>query len=1209
MVDLGAQDIIIGIKWLRRFKVKLDPAQNCLLWPTEYPPTPHFAKEILLSYDSGKVQQTATDHHRDMVRRDRELAINEKRSQQGKVTYLGWYPAQPILNIIEKDVRDPTPAVYRNPSDSYPSHVRPVQICEISANAFHFQMKRPENEFFQTSLYEIDRILLDRTLEEDEDTAQLIKEKLPRAYESFRDVFSKTASDQLPPHRVYDHKISLEQPLPNHFSPLYRQSTAELLATKEYLMDNLNKGFIVNSDYPFASPILFVAKPGGGLRFCIDYRKLNELTRNDPYPIPRIDELISRVSKAKIFTKLDIRQAFHRIRMDPESENYTTFRTRYGSYKCKVLPFGLCNGPATYQRYMNDVLMDYLDNFCMAYLDDILIYSEDVRDHEAQVAKVLVRLREAGLQADIKKCEFGVERTRYLGYILTTKGVEVDPEKVEPLRNWVRPSTVTGVKSYLGFCGFYRQFIRNFGKIAQPLTTITRPSEPFVWTEECTEAFEELRRQLLAIQAIYHFHPELPTKLETDASDGVIAGVLSQEHENSVWRPLGFYSHVLVGAETNWEIHDKEMFAIVEAFKRWRPELMSTQSQVRVYSDHRSLEYFMSTKVLTSKQVRWMEYLSDFNFKIMYTAAKNNQKADILSRREQDIRIQDQVKLDSRSRVLLGPSRLDNRINTELAQVFVECKPMIVSSTEPSPEPVRDDPDLVEQLKNQNRDSFQELRQTLPSGYTIEDGLLLYQGRLVITRNTSLCTRLIQEVHAQPSSARCSGLKTYQLLAASYYWFGMSSDCRRFVRNCIACKHAHSNQSKQQGLLQPLPIPDYPMQHLCMDFKEFPKDKHGYDNILVFIDRLSKVSVSIPCHKDIDSRGMATLFVKWIYRFGHTPESIVSDRGPQFVSSFWKEFCRIIGVRIKLSTAYHKETDGQTEIMNKYIDQRLRPYINYYQDNWSELIPLMDRAQATLPHSSIGMTPYQLKFGREPRNSWDWQTPKPTTPLEKLNYKDAILMAERAKDAWELAKSNMEQAQERMRTSTNRHRRPPDFTVNDKVYLSTKNLKISRPSWKLANKWEGPFKIIEQVGNSYRLELPKGSTIHDVFAPELLLKDPNDPLPGQASEKPQGEIIAGEEEWELKEILAVKLVRKVLKYQASWVGHDPDTQWYPASNFMGSPHKVREFHDRYPDKPGPPRKLSEWILTWEAGRDNYDELADDRPLAKSKGVRFGGSKE
>jgi transposase InsO family protein len=292
-----------------------------------------------------------------------------------------------------------------------------------------------------------------------------------------------------------------------------------------------------------------------------------------------------------------------------------------------------------------------------------------------------------------------------------------------------------------------------------------------------------------------------------------------------------------------------------------------------------------------------------------------------------------------------------------------------------------------------------------------------------------------------------------------------------------------------------------------MDYKDFPKDKHGFDRILVFIDRLGKDSVTIPCHQDIDARGTAQLFIQWIYRFGHTPETIVSDRGAQFVSSFWKEFCRIIGVKIKLSTAYHKETDGQTEIMNRYIDQRLRPFVTYYQDNWSELIPLIDRAQISLPHESIGMAPYQLKFGMEPRNSWDWKTPKATTPLEKLNYADAKKLAQRMEQAWKIAKGNMQAAQDRMARATDQKRRPIDWEVGEEVFLSTKNLKSHRPSRKLANQWEGPFKILEKVGHSYKLELPAGSQIHDVFAPELLFKDPKDPLPGQETPKPPPEVI------------------------------------------------------------------------------------------------------
>jgi hypothetical protein len=366
----------------------------------------------------------------------------------------------------------------------------------------------------------------------------------------------------LPPHRSYDHKIVLEAENNLGYSPLYKMTAKELETTKQYLVDNLNKGFIAPSQSPFAAPVLFVKKADGSLRFCIDYRKLNQITRKDRYPLPLIDETLARISKAKIFTKLDIRQAFHRIRMDPDSEELTTFRTRYGSYKCKVLPFGLTNGPATYQRYMNDVLFDYLDDFCTAYLDDILIYSDSELEHTEHVRKVLQRLRDAGLQADLKKCEFHVTRTKYLGFIVSTGGIEVDPEKVSVVRDWKPPQTVRGIQSFLGFCNFYRRFIRDYGVIAKPLVQLTKTNVPFRFDKACWDAFEELKSRLTSSELLRHYDPEKQSMIETDASDGVIAGVLSQQHGEE-WYPVAYFSKTMLPAECNYKIYNKEMLAII----------------------------------------------------------------------------------------------------------------------------------------------------------------------------------------------------------------------------------------------------------------------------------------------------------------------------------------------------------------------------------------------------------------------------------------------------------------------------------------------------------------------------------------------------------------------------------------------------------------------------------------------------------------------
>lgn len=300
---------------------------------------------------------------------------------------------------VKKRTRRKLKSQRRKPTETDPTPYKVVDICEISANAFYYMIKRPTNKFFITSLYKLNRQIekSQQRPSKSQEVEDLIKKKLSEKYKIFRITFSKTVFDTLPPHRIYDHKIELEGPLPNFYPPLYKRSTEELKAVKDYLLENLDKGFITSSQSPFASPTLFVKKPNGELRFCIDYCKLNALTRNDPYLIPRIDEILGRLQKAKVFTKLDIRQAFHRIRIYPDSVEYTTFRTRYGSYKCQVLPFGLTNEPAIYQRFMNDILIDYLDDFCTAYLNDILIYSEDLSQHTEHVKKVLRRLNEAEL--------------------------------------------------------------------------------------------------------------------------------------------------------------------------------------------------------------------------------------------------------------------------------------------------------------------------------------------------------------------------------------------------------------------------------------------------------------------------------------------------------------------------------------------------------------------------------------------------------------------------------------------------------------------------------------------------------------------------------------------------------------------------------------------------------------------------------------------
>ena len=1274
IAPLGKHDIIIGRKWFDYFKVNLAIADRKLLWPASLPSSYFFDKLIEVTRTSMTPQNVNPYHQSDAIRRDNALEkeintsitppftlnpINLSPAGRGidltkAKTLPPWKPTLGRHNYADerqrqelnmqamlKDTFQPSfSSILKNPLFKKPSASLPApeqNLYEISTVAYDLLSRRKDNNAFAVSLDELDSLIANKQEQDLHVNAELLTlnaahQSPPSAidytpdnhlvenamdqwpqYSDFKDVFSKEASDQLPPHRPHvDHRIELTQENSLQHSPLYRMTTEELLAVKQYLLENLHKGFITASSSPFASPVLFVKKPDGGLRFCIDYRKLNNLTKKDQHPLPLIDETLARISGAKIFTKLDIRQAFHRIRMSPESEELTTFRTRYGTYKCKVLPFGLTNGPATYQRYMNTVLFDYLDNFCTAYLDDILIYSENIIEHETHVKLVLQRLREAGLQVDIKKTEFHVTRTKYLGFIISTGGLEVDPEKISAIINWQFPHSVRGVQSFLGFCNFYRRFIKDYSRIASPLHELTHKDANFSFSPDCIKAFQQLQELLTTAPLLMHYNPALPTQVETDASDGVIAGVLSQQHPPGIWKPIGYFSKTMSPAELNYQIHDKELLAIVKSFQQWRADLARTNTVVRVWTDHKALEYFMSTKQLNQRQARWAEVLAEFYFSIAYRPGTKNILADTLSRREQDVIPQEALSKSSRTQALLRNNQLDPEIVQQLPEVIAPVNPGLVPPSTPTPSIGGHIPlDLIDRILTLNKESpslSDDRSKALRGdpGWCTQEGLTIYQGRLIVPEDENLRTQLIRFVHTSIDTAHPGKTKTLQLLAPYYYWKELRSNVATYVANCFACRSATVPRDRTPGFLHPLPIPQRPWQHLTMDYKSFPRDKEGFDMLFVVIDRLSKQSYSIPCHKTITARGMAELFLKYIWCREGYPDSIVSDRGPQFISSFWAEVCRILGIKIKLSTAFHPQTDGQTEIMNQYIDQRLRPFVNHYQDNWSSLIPMMDYAQLSLPHESIGMSPFELLKGYRPRTTWDWSKPPepPSTAREKLNQEQAIGFAKRMHDAWNTAKSCMAHAQQKKERDINKHRRAIDFEVGEKVWVKTANWKTDRPSKKLSEQMAGPWEILAKEGHSFRLLLPNSMKIHPVFPAANLRRDPDNPLPGQANKSPSPIILAADDEYEVEEVVAVKLSRGTLKYKAKWTGADEDPEFYPASDFKYSPQLLRRFHLTNPERPGPPANLDKWLNAWVDGVDNYDHLDGDKVASTRSRTSF-----
>jgi transposase InsO family protein len=1103
----------------------------------------------------------------------------------------------------------------------------------ISAVAMSTMLKRNpghQHSFVSVGISSINSIqkVIDhkkRLLEgEDEDTQRAMEAAASKHpyLEEYADVFSKKESDNLPPHREADHKIEVESKQGLTTSPLYGHTLTQLEALKAYLKDCLERGFIEPSSAPFASPVLFALKSDGSWRVCVDYRKLNALTTKNRYPLPLIDDTLRQLGKAKIFTKLDIRQAFHRIRMDPESEDLTTFRTRYGQYKYKVMPFGLCNGPATFQSFINSQVFEFLDHFLTAYIDDLIIYSDNEEEHQEHVKKVLQKLRGAGLQADLKKCEFHTTETKFLGFIVGTDGIRVDPQKIEAVTSWQTPATVKGVQAFLGFCNFYRRFVERYGNIARPLQKLTMKDRAFQWTDDCQEAFDHLKKALTTTPLLVHYQIERETRLETDASDGVIAGVLSQKVDE-LWRPVCYFSKTMNGPEGNYPIHDKELLAIVRACEEWYPLLLGIQKKFEVLTDHHALQYFMTKRLLNARQAGWSEFLAPLNFEIKYRPGKMNAAADGLSRKTEDLTTQKAIQAAYRTQTLLPAHKLDPQVLKEFQEISEQEQDLLNTQEPPisvqackiwsiDTDDVEGRPqgvDLIDKILQANRgaeslESFREMasKPGNDTDWTIQEGLLLKGGRLVVAGEDNLRTHLLAEIHEQLPTAHPGRNKMRTLVRQRYYWPKMFSDIDTFVRNCLTCRRSHKPRDKTPGLLKPLDIPNRPWQHVTMDFHSMPEDKQGYDQVFVVVDRLTKRAYSLPCYKTTTAKEMAGMYYKYVWRNHGVPDSVVSDRGPQFISHFWDEFCRMLGVKIKLSSSEHPQTDGQTEIMNQYLDQRLRPFVNHYQDNWAELLPAMDFAQAILPHESIGLSPFEVETGYQPRMSFDWEarSQQSLSEAETLSREDAVKMTSRIQEAVLLAKEHLEKAQATQKKQADKHRRPEDFKTGDYVMVTKGNWQTNRPSDKLDFPVSGPFKILAKKGASYLLDLPDTWKMHPVFSPDKLRKAPSDPLPGQVPTPLPPEEIDGELEYQVEKLMGSRLTRGKLEYLAKWIAFDDDPVWYPARNFKNAPAVVRKFHEEFPEAAGPPKRLTQWEKAHLEELDEEDHPEDDFPESQAK---------
>ncbi len=501
----------------------------------------------------------------------------------------------------------------------------------IETAAYKSLVKRSNVTTFAIIITKIDRLLKTaRNKSEDvnlqelshEEILKKVKAKLSSKYHDYLDVFDRAMTDQLLSHHLYDHKIELIDERTSSRSRLYHMSDYKFQKMKNYLIEHLNKNFISSSSISYASLILFIEKKDDSLRFCVDYRKLNALIKRNRYLLLLIDETLARIQDSKYLTRLNIIVVFNKLRMHSSSEDLTIFITSFDFYKYHMMFFKLINDSTFYQHYMNDVLFDYLHQFCQIYLDDIIIYSKTLKKHKRHVRLILHRLRETDLQMNINKCKFHVQKIFFLRLLLFIEELKMNFRKVQAVVEWSTSTNLTQMQFFVDFCNFYRRFIKNFSKIVHSLIQLIQKKMIFEWDQACQTIFDHMKKWMTEISILRHFDQNRKTILETDSFNYVNDDILSQYDDEETLHSMIYYSKNLSFAECNYEIYDKKLLTIICVFKHWWSELKLTELLIKMFTDHQALTSLMKDKELSKHQMRWVQKLVDFNFKIMYCSDK-----------------------------------------------------------------------------------------------------------------------------------------------------------------------------------------------------------------------------------------------------------------------------------------------------------------------------------------------------------------------------------------------------------------------------------------------------------------------------------------------------------------------------------------------------------------------------------------------------------
>ncbi len=896
---------------------------------------------------------------------------------------------------------------------------------------------------------------------------------------------------KLPPKRAeFDHAIPLKDPASKPVKlPPIRQRPALARAMKQTIDKLLNEGLIRKSTSPYGAPA-FMVEQGGKQRMVINFTKLNEQTITNATSLPHADELIARVGKAKVFSKLDLKSGFHQLRVKDEDIAKTAFTTPFGHYEWIVMPFGDKNAPASFvQLLTQSVLVDIVHDFIIVFVDDILVFSESTDEHLNDVQAVLERLADHQLFINPEKCTFMVDEVDFLGIHLKAGDeavkVSIQDMKVKAIADWPVPSTISQLRSFLGTANFSRSFIPNYSTIAKPLTdatsgNYTSKNAKIAWSDREQHAFDSLKRALISAPALAVPDENKPFTLFTDASDFGIGATLCQFNEqHQQMQTCAYFSSKLSGAELNWTTYDKEMFALIRALENWQMYFAQSKYPINVFTDNIALLHLLKKESdliekqkdsISSRQARWINVLTRFKLHPQRIEGTNNVQADALSRRPDLNGGRDEVQAIRTAQA----NEAARQLGLEPKIAMLEAK-----KSEPTLSP------LLQSIVNAYSSDKQCTRMLQdPKRYHVQlkQGLIVNDhDQIIVPASPAVRATILHECHDTITSGHLGTLKTASRVRKNYDWVGLIDDVSEYVRSCSSCQENKSRAMKAAGLLQPIAPPFNKGMEISIDFVgELPTTARKKNMALVITDRYTKRVWYHATKTTINAKQTAKIIFDRVVTHQGLPNVIISDRDVRFKAKLWRALWKECGTRLAMTVAFRAEANGGTETNNRVLQDMLRSFVNERRSDWDVKLPALELAYNSSINQTTGFSPFELDVGMKPRLPLDISSDVGTKSITSLDN-----FMSNWEETWALAHKNIRIAQIRQKVAADRSRRVEGYEVGDKAWIRRDRGTLQGSIGgvpKLGSRNEGPYEVIELHGeNNVTLKLDAGDGRHPKF--------------------------------------------------------------------------------------------------------------------------------